>query len=155
MKEILIALAIVVGVFLLVVIFGRKWKLFKKKDKSKSKNSTKKVEAKQEEKKEDKKPQIDKNISFEKREVKETDSFAESAVIEDFEVNDKEYKEYTSASQMFRGRRPNFNSFPTNFPKRFNRQIQKKSIKQQIEELSPEMKAVVFARVLDKMDDKF
>lgn len=146
-KGIIITVLVVLGIFILFILFKFRKKIFKAKGK---KPKTKNVELKQEDKKES--PVKDNKISFEKREVKTSKQENLNVQIQDVEFVDEQDLQYSSGEDFApsRGfRRP----FPQSDFQRNYFGSRKKSIREQIQDLSPEMKAILFTNAFGKKKD--
>ena len=139
-----IALAVILILLLLYILYDQRKKIFKKKTKV---NDVKEQKA---EKKEIKQPEKNENISFERKQKQSTQEAVVEALQED-EKPDFEEPVRPLQTRDFDSRRGNLFRRRREMFRRTTKQTE--SIKDQIDNLSPEMKAIVFADLLNRKDE--
>lgn len=139
-----IALAVILILLLLYILYDQRKKIFKKKTKVND------VKEQKTEKKEIKQPEKNENISFERKQKQS----AQEAVVEALQEDEKpDFEEPVRPLQTrdFDSRRGNLFRRRREMFRRTTKQTE--SIKDQIDNLSPEMKAIVFADLLNRKDE--
>ena len=137
-----IALGTLVFLLILYIIFDKRKKIFKKK--VKTEKTVKEQEKKEITEKKEKK------ISFDKKSKNEKPQ--QAMLVEKIE-EEKDSAQYQMQSEQSTRSIPRFNRQSNLERRRYYKQKSKKSIKQQIKDLSPEMKAILFANLLERKDD--
>ena len=143
-----IGVIVIFGLFILYIIYDQRKKIFKKRKKKEKIKKQISTESKEKPKSVEKK---ELKVSFEEKSLSSV-----KPVIEEIENPSNEDEKNEEIFEDFQGEK--INQMKRFFPK--NRRVYKDeklsksaSIKEQIKDLSPEMKAILFADILNRKED--